>query len=124
MAETSATPRTEYGERTICLYAEIPAHLLADEHHEKQNSEKVDIATTVVQTVCWVLKFRRRLANELNRQGYEIGPTRVRFLLHELEYSLQSNQKTREGEDHPDRNDQSIFVYQRSSVVRITGHCI
>ena len=37
----------------------------------------------------WTCKSTRLLANELNRQGYEIGPTTVRFLLHELEYSLQ-----------------------------------
>jgi transposase len=58
----------------------------------------------------WTCKSTRLLANELNRQGYEIGPTRVRFLLHELEYSLQSNQKTREGEDHPDRNEQFLYI--------------
>jgi hypothetical protein len=58
----------------------------------------------------WTCKSTRLLANELNRQGYEIGPTTVRFLLHELEYSLQGNQKTREGEDHPDRNDQFLYI--------------
>ena len=31
----------------------------------------------------WTCKSTRLLANELNRQGYEIGPTKVRFLLHE-----------------------------------------
>jgi transposase len=54
----------------------------------------------------WTCKSIRLLANALNQQGYEIGPTSVRFLLHQLEYSLQGNQKTREGEDNPDRNDQ------------------
>jgi len=39
----------------------------------------------------WTCKSTRLLANELNRQGYEIGPTRVRFLLREMEYSLQAN---------------------------------
>jgi len=58
----------------------------------------------------WTCKSTRLLANELHRQGYEIGPSTVRFLLHELEYSLQSNQKTREGEDHPDRNDQFLYI--------------
>ena len=58
----------------------------------------------------WTCKSTRLLANELNRQGYLIGPTRVRFLLHEMEYSLQGNQKTREGEDHPDRNEQFLYI--------------
>lgn len=61
----------------------------------------------------WTCKSTRRLAGELNRQGYEIGPTCVRFLLHELEYSLQGNQKTREGEDHPDRNEQFLYINDR-----------
>ena len=58
----------------------------------------------------WTCKSTRLLANELHRQGYEIGPTRVRFLLHEMEYSLQANRKTREGKDHPDRNDQFLYI--------------
>ena len=58
----------------------------------------------------WTCKSTRQLANELHHQGYEIGPTTVRFLLHELEYSLQGNKKTREGEDHPDRNDQFLYI--------------
>src|SRR5215469_15283197 len=58
----------------------------------------------------WTCKSTRLLANELNRQGYEIGSSCVRFLLHELEYSLQGNKKTREGEDHPDRNKQFLYI--------------
>ena len=58
----------------------------------------------------WTCKSTRLLANELNRQGYEISPSWVRLLLHEMEYSLQANQKTREGEDHPDRNDQFLSI--------------
>ena len=58
----------------------------------------------------WTCKSTRLLATELNHQGYEVGPSAVRFLLHELEYSLQGNKKTREGEDHPDRNDQFLYI--------------
>ena len=58
----------------------------------------------------WTCKSTRLLANELNRQGYEISPSAVRFLLHQLEYSLQGNRKTREGHDHPDRNDQFLYI--------------
>jgi hypothetical protein len=58
----------------------------------------------------WTCKSTRLLANELNREGYAIGPTCVRFLLHDLEYSLQGNKKTREGEDHPDRNEQFLYI--------------
>jgi transposase len=58
----------------------------------------------------WTCKSTRLLSQELNQQGYEIRPSAVRFLLHQLEYSLQGNRKTREGEDHPDRNEQFLYI--------------
>jgi hypothetical protein len=58
----------------------------------------------------WTCKSTRHLASELNQQGYDIGSSCVRFLLHELEYSLQGNRKTREGDDHPDRNEQFLYI--------------
>jgi len=58
----------------------------------------------------WTCKSTRRLAAELKDVGYDIGATAVRFILHELEYSLQGNKKTREGEDHPDRNEQFLYI--------------
>jgi hypothetical protein len=61
----------------------------------------------------WTCKSTRLLTRELNRQGYEISPTTVRFLLHEMQYSLQGNRKTREGEDHPDRDDQFLYINDR-----------
>jgi transposase len=64
----------------------------------------------------WTCKSTSRLAEELKGLGYDIGPTAVRFILHELEYSLQGNKKTREGADHPDRNEQ--FLYINDSVKR------
>jgi hypothetical protein len=58
----------------------------------------------------WTCKSTRLLANELNRQGYEVCPSAVRFILHAMDYSLQGNKKTREGEDHPDRNEQFLYI--------------
>jgi hypothetical protein len=58
----------------------------------------------------WTCKSLRRLANELKHIGYDIGITAVRFILYELDYSLQGNKKTREGEDNPDRNDQFLYI--------------
>jgi transposase len=58
----------------------------------------------------WTCKSTRLLANELHRQGYNISASSVGSLLHELEYSLQGNRKTREGTDHPDRNDQFLYI--------------
>jgi transposase len=61
----------------------------------------------------WTCKSTRRLADELKYVGYDVGATAVRFILHELEYSLQGNKKTREGEDHPDRNEQFLYINNR-----------
>jgi hypothetical protein len=58
----------------------------------------------------WTCKSTRLLANELNRQGFEIGASCVRYLLHELEYSLQGNKKNREGESRPGRNGQFLYI--------------
>jgi transposase len=45
-----------------------------------------------------------KLAEELRIKGYTISPSKVGHLLHDLGYSLQANDKTREGSEHPDRN--------------------
>lgn len=62
----------------------------------------------------WTLKSTRRLAEELNRQGYRIGERKVADLLHRLGYSLQANAKTLEGRQHPDRNAQFEYVNAQS----------
>jgi hypothetical protein len=58
----------------------------------------------------WTCKSTRRLAAELTRQGHRIGYRSVAWLLHEAGYSLQANRKTREGNQHPDRNAQFEFI--------------
>src|SRR5271157_4304096 len=54
----------------------------------------------------WTCKSTRKLAEELQRQGFRIGDRKVASLLHQMGYSLQGNAKTLEGSDHPDRNAQ------------------
>ena len=58
----------------------------------------------------WTCKSTRRLAQELTHLGHSVGPTSVRALLHHLDYSLQANRKTREGIDHPDRDEQFSYI--------------
>lgn len=65
-----------------------------------------------VSPLRWTCKSVGKLTQELNREGYQIGTTKVCELLHELNYSLQSNRKTKEGESHPDRNAQFEYIYQ------------
>jgi Rhodopirellula transposase DDE domain len=54
----------------------------------------------------WTCKSVRRLAQELQAQGHQVGRTLVGELLDGMGYSLQGNRKTREGDSHPDRDAQ------------------
>ena len=58
----------------------------------------------------WTCKSTRLLARELKAQGFEVASTKVGELLKTLGYSLQSNRKTIEGKQHPDRNAQFEFI--------------
>jgi len=62
----------------------------------------------------WTCKSVRRLAQELQAQGHQVGRTLVSELLDEMGYSLQGNRKTREGDSHPDRDAQ--FEYLNGAV--------
>jgi hypothetical protein len=54
----------------------------------------------------WVCKSTRTLAAELTKQNHPISYVKVAQLLHAQDYSLQSNRKTEEGANHPDRDAQ------------------
>jgi hypothetical protein len=54
----------------------------------------------------WICKSTRAIAQELVEQNHPISHVKVAQILHDLEYSLQSNRKTEEGADHPDRDAQ------------------
>jgi len=54
----------------------------------------------------WTCKSTRFLAGELTAQRHAVSHETVAQLLHGLNYSLQSNRKLEEGEDHPDRDAQ------------------
>src|SRR6266404_6346484 len=58
----------------------------------------------------WTCKSLRRLAAELCAQGHRISHTVVGELLKTLNFSLQANSKTREGDGHPDRDAQFRYV--------------
>lgn len=61
----------------------------------------------------WTCKSVRLLAEELRRQGIGVGRQTVATQLHLLGYSLQSNRKTIEGKQHPDRNAQFEHINAR-----------
>ena len=54
----------------------------------------------------WICKSTRAIAQELSQQDHPISHMTVAQILHDLHYSLQSNRKTEEGADHPDRDAQ------------------
>lgn len=58
----------------------------------------------------WTCKSTWKLAEELTKQKIPVSHNTVRRLLHEMGYSLQANRKTREGTDHPDRNEQFLYI--------------
>jgi transposase len=62
----------------------------------------------------WTCKSTRKLAQELQRQGYRIGDRKVADLLHAMGYSLQANAKTIEGAQHPDRNVQFEHINKQT----------
>jgi Rhodopirellula transposase DDE domain len=69
--------------------------------------------------LCWTSKSTRKLAEELCGQGHAVSHVTVAAILYDLGYSLQANRKTKEGQDHPDRDaqfeyiDQQVLAFQR-----------
>src|SRR6266496_5593510 len=58
----------------------------------------------------WTCKSSRALAAELTAQRHPVSHTKVTQLLREGGYSLQGNRKTEEGDDHPDRDAQFLYI--------------
>ena len=75
----------------------------------------------------WTSKSTAKLAEELTRQNHPVTDRTVATMLKEAGYSLQANRKTREGNQHPDRNAQFehinrqviTFHKQRQPVISI-----
>jgi hypothetical protein len=58
----------------------------------------------------WTCKSTRNLADALVAKGHDVSHQTVARLLHEMDYSLQVNRKTKEGASHPDRNAQFGYI--------------
>jgi len=63
-----------------------------------------------MQPLLWSSRSLRNLVGELVRNGHEVSPTTVGNLLRDLNYSLQSNRKVKEGNQHIDRNAQFEYI--------------
>lgn len=61
----------------------------------------------------WTCKSTRTLAAQLREQGHTVSHMTVDRLLHEMNYSLQSNRKVEEGKQSPDRDAQFRFISRK-----------
>lgn len=61
----------------------------------------------------WTSKSTYKISEEMKNAGYSICQRTVCSLLADLDYSLQSNKKTKEGANHPDRDEQFQYIYKR-----------
>jgi hypothetical protein len=70
----------------------------------------------------WICKSTRAIAGELVEKDHPVSHMKVAQILHGLNYSLQGNRKTEEGEDHPDRDAQ--FQHINAAVKKCLGQGI
>ena len=87
---------------------DIDASLLADLDALVEPSSRGD----PMSPLRWTCKSTTRLAAELVRSGHRVSQRTVCDLLAQLNYSLQSVRKTREGAQHPDRDAQFEYIAQ------------
>jgi Rhodopirellula transposase DDE domain len=62
----------------------------------------------------WTNKSLRTLEKEWKKQDHVISHTKIMHLLKANDYRLQSNKRTKEGTDHPDRDAQFQHISQRA----------
>jgi hypothetical protein len=69
----------------------------------------------------WICKSTRALAAQLTRKKHPVSHEKVAQLLRDQNYSLQSNRKSEEGEDHPDRDAQFRHINAQVKKALATG---
>ena len=62
----------------------------------------------------WTSKSLEKLATALNDQGFKISSRTVGTILKQQGYSMQANRKTKEGNDHPDRDAQFEYINEKT----------
>ncbi|MEU1949783.1 ISAzo13 family transposase, partial [Streptomyces sp. NPDC020125] len=73
-----------------------------------------DVRGDPMSPLRWTTKSTRKLAQELTRQGHKISADTVGDLLREEGFSLQTNAKTLEGKQHPDRDAQFHYLNEQA----------
>jgi len=69
----------------------------------------------------WTSKSTRTIADELSRSGHPISSVTVGRCLVDMGYTLQSNVKTREGQQHPNRDAQFRYISGQVKAFRRSG---
>jgi transposase len=70
----------------------------------------------------WTCLSTRTLAVALKKKGHIVSHTKVGELLKEAGFSLQSNSKRIEGNDHPDRNEQFMYINNKTEKYIANGY--
>src|ERR1035437_5230304 len=69
----------------------------------------------------WTNKSTEAMAEELTRQGHPVSDKTVARCLREMGYSMQLNQKTREGPQHRNRDEQFRYINRQVASFRKSG---
>lgn len=80
-----------------------------------------DVRRDPMSPLRWTTKSTRKLAEQLTRQGHKISADTVGDLLREEGFSLQSNAKTLEGKQHPDRDAQFHYLNEQARTHQGSG---
>ena len=67
-----------------------------------------------MRPLLWTSRSLRHLVTALAKKGHNVSPTLVGDLLRGMGYSLQANSKTREGDQHIDRNAQFEYINRQA----------
>jgi hypothetical protein len=67
-----------------------------------------------MRVIIWTSKSVRHIQVELKQSGFKVSHELIRQILQENKYSLQSNRRTQEGGNHPDRDAQFEFINSKS----------
>jgi len=74
-----------------------------------------------MRVLLWTSKSVRNIQKSLQEIGFKVSHELIRQILQELGYSLQTNKKTQEGGNHPDRDAQFEFINNKSNTFIATN---
>ena len=69
----------------------------------------------------WTCKSISTLTTELKNKGHQTSTRMVHELLLEMRYTMQANRKSKESGNHPDRNDQFLFINNKTKLFQEAG---